>query len=84
MVLLVGHENVADEGTLTGQERDGQLDGLTVPILTVLPVELDAPDSLIQLVQEAELSPHAEVRHGKEAQLLEDKLARELNLNCSR
>ena len=60
-MLLVGHEYVADQRTLTRKERDGKLYCLAVPILTVLSIELDSANRLIQLVQEAELGSHTEV-----------------------
>lgn len=60
-MLLVGHEDVAHEGTLTWQKRYGELDGLTMPILAVFSIEFDTSDRLVQLVQKAKLSSHAEI-----------------------
>ena len=82
VVLFITHEDVRDQRTLAWQERDGQLDCFSVPILRVPPLEFDAADCLIELVKEAELGAHAEVRDREEAELFEDELARKLDLNC--
>ena len=83
-MLLVGHEYVADQRALTRKERDGKLYCLAVPILTVLSIELDSANRLVQLVKESELCTHAEVGHCQEAELLQDEFSRKLNLNRCR
>ena len=82
VMLFITHEDVRDQRTLAWQERDGQLDRLSVPILGVSPLEFHATDRLIELVKEAELGAHAEVRDREEAELFEDELSRKLDLNC--
>ena len=82
VMLFIAHEDVRDQRTLAWQERDGQLDCFSVPILRVSPLKFDAADRLIELVQEAELGAHAEVRDREEAELFEDELSRKLDLNC--
>ena len=70
VMLFITHEDVRDQGTLARQERDGQLDCFSVPILGVSPLEFDAADGLIELVEEAEFGAHAEVGDREEADLL--------------
>ena len=82
VMLFITHEDVGDQRTLAWQERDGQLDCFSVPILRVSPLEFDAADCLIELVKEAKLGTHAEVGDCEEAELFEDELTRKLDLNC--
>ena len=80
-MLLVAHEDVRHERALARQEGDGHLDGLAVPVLRVLALEALLLDDLLQLMQEAVLRAHAEVADRKEAHLLEEELARQLQLD---
>ena len=84
MVLLIAHQDMRDKGTFTGQERYSKLYSFAVPILAILPIELYPINGDVQLMQEPELSPHAEVGHCKEAELLQHELSRKLDLDSRR
>ena len=57
------------QGALARQERYRDLDCLAVPVLGVASRVDVLAEHLLQLVQEAELGAHAEVRYSQEAQL---------------
>jgi hypothetical protein len=80
-MLLIAHEYVRHKRAFARQKRDSQLDSLTMPVLAVLALVPDPFNCLIQLMQEPELSTHAEVRNRKETKLLQHILSGQLNLN---
>ena len=67
VMLFVTHQDVRDQGTFTGQERDSQFDSLSMPILRIFSLEFDPTDRFIELVKKSEFSSHAEVWYSEEA-----------------
>ena len=81
-MFFVGHENMADEWTLGGQERNSELNSFAMPILAVFALISDAFNHFVLLVEETELSAETEVAHAQETHLFENVLACEFDYRC--
>ena len=73
-MLLITHEDVRHEWTFAGEERDGHLNGLSVPVLRVLALKALLLDDLFELMEKTVLRAHTKVADGEEAHLFEEEL----------